>query len=354
MQKILLIGLTALISSSSKAQTPEPKQITGTDENLEYSINAGKSVYAMAVSPDGETLVYSKRSEVVFVNFENGKLIKEIDVSGLTKTFAQRDKIKPYFGYIRALDYTRDGKKLAIGFVGGLVLIDIKNPAIIWYCKGVGKNQGIDSATAVYDVKCSATHVYASSGEDGSLYCWNLADGSLHSKFTTSFKGIENFDITHADDNLKIIISGLSGLEYYKSTGEKIWEKKSRSGGGVMSISPNDSLLAFGTANFGSTVFILNLSNPDKSVNLGPAGDRSPGGVAWSLFKKSVYSCCIGMGNAPVMQYSVVKNETVRTEITKDFDAEPDCNNSCVVGGAGFLLAVAGKNKMINVYKIER
>lgn len=354
MKKINLLFVFLIFAFSviySKAQTvkstPEP------EENLEYSINAGKSIYAMAVSPDGETLVYSKQSMVVLVNFENGKLIKEIDVSGLTKTFVQRDKIKPYFGYIRALDYTRDGKKLAIGFIGGLVLIDIKNPAILWYSKGVGKNQGIDSATAVYDVKCSSTHVYASSGEDNSLYCWNLADGSLHSKITTSLKGIENFDLTHAAENLKIIISGHTGLEYYKATGEKIWEKKTRSAG-VMSISPNDSLLAFGTANFGSTVFIMNLYNPDKSVNLGPAGDRSPGGVAWSIFKKSVYSCCIGMGNAPVMQFSVVKNETIRTEISKDFDAEPDCNNSCVVGGAGFLLAVAGKNKTINIYKIER
>ena len=73
-----------------------------------------------------------------------------------------------------------------------------------------------------------------------------------------------------------------------------------------------------------------------------------------SIFKKSVYGCCIGMGNAPVMQFGVVKDETVRTEITMDFDSEPDCSNNCLVGGAGFLLAVAGKDKTIHVYKIER
>ncbi len=353
MKITLTLCLANLLAISVSAQNSKTTQTDAIEENLEYSIEAGKNIYAMAASPDGDVLAYSIKSKVVFVNFENGKLIKEIDVDDLTESFAQKDKIKPYFGYIRAIDYTPDGKKMAIGFIGGLVLIDLKKPAILWYSKGVRKSQGIDSATAVYSVKCASNHVYAASIDDSRLYCWNISDGSLHSVIATEFAEIENFALTHDSKNSRIVISGNNGLAYYKINGEKIWAKKTNSRG-VISISPNDSLLAYGTANFGSTVFLINLDNPDKSSNLGPAGDRSPGGVAWSIFKKSVYSCCIGMGNAPVMQFSVVKDETVRTEITMDFDSEPDCSNNCLVGGAGFLLAVAGKDKTIHVYKIER
>lgn len=343
---VCLFGSIILFGQSPKP-TPAP------EENLEYSITSTSGIYALAASPDGTTLAYSKKSSIILVDFETGKQKKEIDMKELIRASKIKNLVK-IVGYIRSMDFHPDGKKIAVGFIGGLVLVDISTNSILWYCNGSHTLGMPDSTYAVYKVRCNSSLVFSSTIDDNSVYIWNIKDGTLNRKITTPFKEIYSFDISYNEKEGKIIVSGKGGLELYKFSGERIWQLDRFANTGPVNIHPNDSVVAVACTGPGSRVILLNLYDTKKKKDLGPAADRSLGGVCWSRNKKSVYCCAIGMGTAPVLQYSLVKDEVVKTVISKDFDSDPDCDRGCVVDGTGFLLAVAGKNKILNVYKIER
>lgn len=327
------------------------KVIPGTG-NIAYKAFIDGTPYALAASPDGELLAMSSGGDLFIANFSDGSLRFGMDLGNLEEA-AFRDGGGRSLGYIRCMAFTPDGKKLAIGLVGGLLLLDMDNGTVLWHTDThmdpmfQGRSRGTLSST--YEVQATPDGLWllTTSKDEKTIRFWSVTDGSPGKTIELDIQSDGPDELAISPDGSKIAVGTFHGaMVLDANSGQILWQNQDRVDGDL-SFSPDSKLLAGGgDSRIGYGAWVEDM-DPESSADLLMAPDgndylRGTLGAVWSPDGQYVF---MYPGKGGVVQSQVSNMDAPGKLLVADCEPDVDSNTALVISPDGKLLAVADKEE---------
>ena len=97
-----------------------------------YSLFFDDPPECLAVSPDGNTLIFGMKSDIFLANFSTGVQKKYINYRSILK----KQESEANIGFVRGLATFGGGSKVGVAGLGGLFLMDVNSEKILWTAPG--------------------------------------------------------------------------------------------------------------------------------------------------------------------------------------------------------------------------
>lgn len=347
-----------------QAQDEDEYQLIPGDGGLAYSVKVDGSMFAMTATPDGNTLIVAVGDELLVLDFKTGALKKYLELDDLAEIyFEERNLEEPSIGYVRSMEVLPNGKAFVTGGIGGIFLIGLDDFAVRWYAPGhedpMGVQQGSTPETSAYRVRATPDNqwIISSSQDDTKLQFWSVADGS---QGTTIETGLEEAveDIALSPDGSRLAVCNHHFLINMTTSGQQLWKLPGMFEG-FLQFSPDNSKLAFSRWGSKATLCIgdtqtMATDEGRRKIIYHRSGERARTntGIVWSIDNATLYTTGDG-GTCPVLKHQLQAGSIQSTTIEADFETEIDADKTIVLGVNETLLAVAGSDDEIRVYKLK-